>query len=310
MEIFRDSVILAPMVRVSTHPMRLLALSYGADLVFTEEIIDYKLCNTQLINNGTVNQSLPLPFHTELLNTTDFVGTDNAIVFRTSHEERHKVFLQLGTANPEKALEAAKRVEKHVAGVDVNMGCPKDYSIKGGMGAALLHKPDLIKAILSTLVDNLHIPVSCKIRLLPSLEDTLKLARLIESCGVCALTVHGRRKTEKPSDTCRLEEIKRIAEALAIPVIAKYAFACVYLCPPSGGSKEHIRLHDDIAFFRQQTGASGVMLARAAMWNPAIFSPDPPQRTQLEVARQYLKLVLFCINYPMHSIHSSLSRVQ
>lgn len=51
-------------------------------------------------------------------------------------------------------------------GIDVNMGCPKDYSIKGNMGAALLTQPELIKEILSALTSACSVPVTCKIRIL------------------------------------------------------------------------------------------------------------------------------------------------
>ena len=64
-----------------------------------------------------------------------------------------------------------------VDAIDVNMGCPKGFSLKGGMGAALLSHPDKIKAILTALVkavDN-KISITCKIRILPKLEDTLAL---------------------------------------------------------------------------------------------------------------------------------------
>jgi tRNA-dihydrouridine synthase 2 len=64
------------------------------------------------------------------------------------------------------------------------MGCPKAFSIKGGMGAALLSQPERIKAILTTLVKGLpHLPITCKIRILPSEEDTLSLVKMIESTG-------------------------------------------------------------------------------------------------------------------------------
>ena len=52
--------------------------------------------------------------------------------------------------------------EKDVAGIDVNMGCPKEFSIKGGMGAALLQQPDKVKDILTTLVNGVSIPVTCE----------------------------------------------------------------------------------------------------------------------------------------------------
>lgn len=49
---FDNKLILAPMVRVCTLPMRLLALEYGADLVYTEELIDWKLLNSKRVENG------------------------------------------------------------------------------------------------------------------------------------------------------------------------------------------------------------------------------------------------------------------
>lgn len=62
----------------------------------------------------------------------------------------------------------------------------------------------------------------------------------------------------------------------------------------SGGSKDTIRLHEDIEFFRQATGAAGVMIARAAMWNPAIFAPprfDTLPPSDMQLVCEYLELV-------------------
>jgi tRNA-dihydrouridine synthase 2 len=111
--------------------------------------------------------------------------------------------------------------EKDVAGFDVNMGCPKEFSIKGGMGAALLKQPEKIKDILTNLVSNTSIPITCKIRLLPTIEETLSLANVIQNCGVAAVAVHGRTKEERPQHPNNNEAIKKIAENLKIPVIAK-----------------------------------------------------------------------------------------
>lgn len=112
--------------------------------------------------------------------------------------------------------------EKDVAGFDVNMGCPKEFSIKGGMGAALLKQPEKVKDILTNLASNLSIPVTCKIRLLPTIEETIGLANIIQSCGVAAVAVHGRTKEERPQHPNNNEAIKRVSEAVTIPVIAKY----------------------------------------------------------------------------------------
>lgn len=58
----------------------------------------------------------------------------------------------------------------------------------------------------------------------------------------------------------------------------------------SGGSRDSIRFHDDLEYFRQITGASSVMVARAAMWNPSIFSPGELKES-VQLVTEYLKLV-------------------
>ncbi|XP_031478524.1 uncharacterized protein LOC116249544 isoform X4 [Nymphaea colorata] len=188
---YRNRLILAPMVRVGTLPFRMLAAQYGADITYGEEIVDHKLLKCERLINET-------------LGTIDFVerGTDN-VVFRTCEEEKHRVVFQIGTSNASRALSAAMLVCKDVAAVDVNMGCPKSFSVSGGMGAALLTKPELIHDILTTLKRNLDIPVTCKIRLLKSSNDTVELARRIEKTGVAALAVHGRRVADRPRDPAK-----------------------------------------------------------------------------------------------------------
>ena len=64
----------------------------------------------------------------------------------------------------------------------------------GGMGAALLTQPEKVRDILTKLVSAVSIPVTAKIRLLPNMEDTLKLVDVIQETGVAALAVHGRTK--------------------------------------------------------------------------------------------------------------------
>ena len=94
-------MILAPMVKIGTLPTRLLALDYGADLVYTEEIIDYKLIKSTRIEN-------------ELLGTVDYIDeTDGSLTLRVAPErERGHLVLQIGTNNPERAVKVAKMVEK------------------------------------------------------------------------------------------------------------------------------------------------------------------------------------------------------
>lgn len=102
------------------------------------------------------------------------------------------------------------------------MGCPKEFSLKGGMGAALLRHPAKAKAILTTLIQNVKIPITCKIRVLPDIDETVNLVAELVSTGISAIAVHGRTKDERPQHQNRNETIKKIAKSVSIPVIAKY----------------------------------------------------------------------------------------
>ncbi|NXL92282.1 DUS2L synthase, partial [Alectura lathami] len=275
---FRGKNILAPMVRVGTLPMRLLALDYGADIVYCEELIDIKMMQCKRVIN-------------EVLETVDFVAPNERVVFRTCERERRCVVFQMGSADAERALAVAKLVEGDVAGIDINMGCPKEYSTKARMGAALLSDPDKIESILTTLVKGICKPVTCKIRILPSVEDTVNLVKRIEKTGIAAIAVHGRKfffllfsllerkKEERPQHPVHCDVIRAISEAVSIPVIA------------NGGSHDFIKEYADIETFQKATAASSVMIARAAMWNPSVFRKEGPFPLK-EVMQDYIKYVL------------------
>ncbi|NXK97579.1 DUS2L synthase, partial [Formicarius rufipectus] len=281
---FRGKKILAPMVRVGTLPMRLLALDYGADIVYCEELIDIKMLQCKRVIN-------------EVLETVDFVAPNERVVFRTCERERQHVVFQMGSADPERALAVAKLVESDVAGIDINMGCPKEYSTKARMGAALLSDPDKIESILSTLVKGVCKPVTCKIRILPSIEDTVNLVKRIEKTGIAAIAVHGRKslvlsffcllerkKEERPQHPVHCDVIKAISEAISIPVIA------------NGGSHDFIKEYTDIETFQKATAASSVMIARAAMWNPSIFRKEGSFPLK-DVMQNYIK---YAVRYDNH----------
>ncbi|CRL01559.1 CLUMA_CG014269, isoform A [Clunio marinus] len=268
---YNNKLILAPMVRVGTLPMRLLALEYGADLVYTEELIDWKLMKCKRKVN-------------HIINTIDFVDpVDNNVVFRTCDKEKEKVILQIGTASADRALETAKLVENDVAGIDINMGCPKEFSVKGGMGVALDANVENAKKILETLVSSLSIPVTCKIRIRKSTEETVQHVKELAATGIKAIAIHARNKDERPQHRPHPEVVKEVAEAVDIPVIC------------NGGSKE-IEKFSDILQFKKLCGVSSVMIARAAEWNVSIFRPKG-MLPLMEVIRKYLAIA---IDYDSH----------
>uniref|UniRef100_A0A0K0DHF3 DRBM domain-containing protein n=1 Tax=Angiostrongylus cantonensis TaxID=6313 RepID=A0A0K0DHF3_ANGCA len=255
---------------------RLLALKYGADLCYTEEIIDQKLLSsTRVVNN--------------ILNTVDYALVDD-IVLRIAPDEIGRCVLQIGTNSGTKAAQVARMVGADVAAIDVNMGCPKQFSIHCGMGAALLLQVDKVKEILNSLVGVSQVPVSCKIRVLDDvghidpinfeLSATLNLVRVIENCGVAAIAVHGRRRDERDPHPCRIDEIREIARIVGIPVIA------------NGGSGD-ISCYDDILKFRSDTGTSSVMIARKALSCPSVFRREGVLQFDEDV-RNFLELACEC----------------
>ncbi|XP_013107972.1 tRNA-dihydrouridine(20) synthase [NAD(P)+]-like isoform X2 [Stomoxys calcitrans] len=194
-----------------------------------------------------------------ILGTIDYVDpSDGTVSFRTCNLEKSRLVLQMGTSDADRALAVGKKIQQDISGLDINMGCPKEFSIKGGMGVALLAQPDKACHILKTLVDNLDIPVTCKIRILPSVEDTIELVKKLTSTGIAAIGIHARTRDERPRHNPHPEVIKEVAKHVSIPVIC------------NGGSRD-IEKYEDILKFRNLCGASSIMVARAAQMNVSIF---------------------------------------
>ncbi|KAI8139713.1 hypothetical protein BJV82DRAFT_625806 [Fennellomyces sp. T-0311] len=256
---YNNKVFLAPMVRVGVLPFRLTALQYGADLVWTEELVDKRVI-------GSVRKYNPAT------QTIEY-WKDNKLTFSTHEDEKGRVIFQLGTADPDLALKAALTVKQDVAGIDVNCGCPKKFSIQGGMGAALLTNPDTLKKILTNLVDNVGLPVTCKIRLLDDKEKTIELVKMIESTGVKAITIHCRTKEMRSSMPAKWEEFRDVAGAVkSIPVAIN----------------GDVYSWQDIPRVKEMTGAHSVMIARGAQFNPSAFRKEGLLPYD-EVVRTYVK---------------------
>lgn len=104
-------------------------------------------------------------YHADILGTVDYVNDTNGYcAFRTSPMEKDRLIFQIGSSNPDRAVALARMIQNDVSGIDINMGCPKPFSTKLGMGAALLSSPDNAKNILRNLVKNIPLPITCKIR--------------------------------------------------------------------------------------------------------------------------------------------------
>eukprot|EP00536_Pseudo-nitzschia_multiseries_P016031 jgi/Psemu1/299159/fgenesh1_pm.1004_\ len=212
------------MVRASTTPLRLLALQYGADFTYTEELVDRSLSQTIRVENKEL-QTIDYIKDPALLSkkTKKKLKADNnrpCLILRIDPKvEKDKLICQIGTGEPELALEAAKKVVGDVAAIDVNMGCPKKFSVSGGMGSALLKDPDRAARILTALkglLGPLGKPLSCKIRLLATTQETVDYIETMIRAGADAVAIHARRvgdESTKAADWKSLEEVLGIVQA-------------------------------------------------------------------------------------------------
>lgn len=155
------------------------------------------------------------------------------------------------------------------------------------MGAALAANIENAKKILTTLINELSIPVTCKIRIKESDEETIAHVKELVTTGIKAIAIHARTRDERPQHKPHPEVVKAVAEAIDIPVIC------------NGGSRE-IDRYSDIFKFKEACGASSVMLARAAEWNVTIFRPEG-QLPLMDVIRHYLKVAVDYDAYPANA---------
>lgn len=273
---YSNKLILAPMVRAGTLPFRLCALRHGADLVYGEEIIDKKIQRAE----RRVNSKLGL---------VEFIH-NGKVVYSTCEEEANRNIFQIGTASAASALLGAEIVARDVAAIDVNMGCPKHFSVSGGMGCALLTKPETIVDILTTLRRNLPIPVTAKIRLLPDPKDTLQLVKTIESTGVKAIAIHARTRDMRKEVPAIWERVKMICdENISVPII----------------HNGDVFARSDIQKCKDETGASSVMIARGALYNVSIF--DEEEYRVEDVVTEYLKACVDVENVYQNAKYTALS---
>lgn len=193
--------------------------------------------------------------------------------------ESSRLIFQIGTASPDLAVQAAHVVAPHVAGIDVNAGCPKPFSTSGGMGAALLTAPDLLCSILSRLINEVgakyEIGISVKIRLLSREEETEALVKRLCKTGITGLTVHCRTRAMRKHERAIRDQLRMVGE------ICRAAGVACLMNGDVEGREEAERLV-------REYGVDGAMIATAAEKNPSVFRAEGPVGWR-EVAHGYVE---------------------
>lgn len=236
--------IAAPMVGQSELAFRMMVRDLGAELCFTPMI------NAQMFLTNKEYQQ-------ELFSTTPL---DRPLA------------AQLAGNDPEILLTAAIQLADHCDLIDLNLGCPQPIARRHKYGAWLMEDPAIIYKIVTTLTSNIKLPVSCKIRIFGSLEQTIQYAQMLEQAGCSLLTVHARpRKSNMNTEPANWQQIKAVKSYLSIPVIANGM----------------IHSLQDANNCLTLTNCDGVMAASALLENPYLFTGKvvPP----LTMIQNYLK---------------------
>ena len=173
------------------------------------------------------------------------------------HEPSPRVAQLVGT-DPQQLAHAAQYNVDHGADIiDINMGCPAKKVCKVLAGSALLTNEDLVKQILTSVVQAVDVPVTLKIRTGsdPSNRNGVRIAKIAEQCGIQMLAVHGRTRACRFRGQAEYETISNIKKSISIPVVA------------NGDINSPEKAKKVLAI----SNADAIMIGRAAQGRPWLF---------------------------------------
>ncbi|GMO64485.1 MAG: tRNA dihydrouridine synthase DusB [Endomicrobiia bacterium] len=190
-----NNIILAPMAGITDSPLRRLAKSCGASLVYTGMI-----SAKSILYNSKKTKSL----------------------LRISNDEK-PISVQIFGDDAYTMAEAAKTIrDMGIDIIDINLGCPANKVVKTGAGSKLLSNEKLVSEILECVVKSVDIPVTAKIRIgiLPEENVASRIVRIAQNCGVKMLAIHARSVSQRHFGAPNLKLFAEACRDAKIPIIA------------------------------------------------------------------------------------------
>ena len=272
-------VVQSPMANCSDLPFRLIAREHGMRFSFLEMVSSEALVRDV---RATYEMMKTIP-------------------------EDSPLGAQLVGCEPEVMGEAAAKIEAMGYDLlDLNLGCPVPKVVSKGGGSMLLKEPETARKIFIKVVQAVKkIPVTVKMRLGyndGSGSEAAHIARIAQDCGVRAIAVHWRTRSQGYTGSANYEAIHRVKEAVTIPVIGNGDV----MDGPSA-----LRL-------KGVSGCDGVMIARGALGNPWIYreveaalagEEAPPKPTFEERKRVVLRHIELQCQHDLHDPVGPLRRI-
>ena len=225
----KNQIVLAPMAGISNTSYRKIIKEMGAGLIYAEMVSD------KAISFGNEK-------------TLDLLKMD---------ESERPIAQQVFGSDIDSFVTAAKRIveEQHPDILDINMGCPvPKIAISSQAGSALLKDPDKIYEIVKAVVEAVDIPVTVKMRLGWDQDhiNCIEVGKLVEKAGAKAIALHARTRSQGYSGKADWSYIKKLKEAVSIPVIGNGDVLTCY----------------DAKRMIDETGCDAVMIGRGVLGNP------------------------------------------
>ena len=226
-----NRIVLAPMAGVCNSAFRKIIKEMGTGLIYCEMVSDKAL-------------------------VYDSKKTKDMLYFE---DMERPIVQQIFGSDKDTFVEAAKLVYKYMKPdiIDINMGCPvPKVAVKAQAGAALLKNVDKIREIVSSVVNVVPVPITVKIRSGwdNNSINAVEVARVCEEAGASAICIHGRTRSQGYSGYVDYDIIRRVKEAVSIPVI---------------GNGDIVDIESAKKMF--DTGVDAIMIGRGCLGNPWIM---------------------------------------